>query len=79
MIMLILQQHLVNDNHTIIFFFLSATTALCNILLNLALIPHYGAVGAATASIISLLLYLILPLLHPKLRRDYARIFGFLP
>jgi O-antigen/teichoic acid export membrane protein len=79
MIMLILQQHLVNDNHTIVFFFLSASTALCNILLNLVLIPSYGATGAATASIISLLLYLILPLLYPKLRRDYARIFGFLP
>jgi len=78
MIMLILQQHLVNDNHTIIFFFLSASTALCNVLLNLLFIPTYGAAGAATASIISLLLYLILPLLHPKLRKDYVRIFGFL-
>lgn len=76
---IILQQHLINDNRTITFFFLSASTAGCNIVLNLFLIPIYGGAGAAAASVFSLCLYLLLPLLHPQLRRDYARIFGFLP
>lgn len=53
-----LQQHLINENHTLIVFSSSVVGALSNIGLNLILIPRYGINGAALATCIS---YSIIP------------------
>jgi O-antigen/teichoic acid export membrane protein len=75
MVILILQQHLINENKTKEFFYISASTAVLNIILNITLIPIYGTFGAAIATILSLGLYLTLPIFSTELRNDYKRLF----
>lgn len=72
MLVLILQHHLINHDKTKIFFMLSIATAIINIILNFLLIPTMGMHGAALASVISLIFYLILPVISPQLRSDYV-------
>jgi len=75
MIVVILQQHLINENKTDIFLFLSVSTAFINIILNLLFIPIFGTKGAALTTIISLIAYLILPLFIQSTRKDYRKLF----
>lgn len=61
-LMMIASQHLIIINKTKVFLVISIVTAAINIILNYLLIPIFGMAGAATATIISFISYLILVL-----------------
>ncbi len=46
-------QYLLSEGHTVFLMIAAATGALCNVLLNLVLIPRYGALGSALATVCS--------------------------
>lgn len=74
MVMVIVQQHLINDNKTVHFFVFSLITAVCNVMLNLWFIPIWGPHGAAVATVVSYGLYLFLPLAVHSIRIVYFQV-----
>jgi O-antigen/teichoic acid export membrane protein len=70
------QQYLVAENFGKIFFYISFGTAVVNVILNLFLIPAYGAEGAATATLTSYLLIPLSLLIFSSTRKDISRIFS---
>lgn len=66
-------QYLISENYTKIYLLISIIGATSNILMNIILIPHYGASGAAFATIISYSLILLSMLLFKKIREDFRK------
>ena len=58
---LLIYQELLLSNKTWLITLLPASTAIINILLNIVLIPNYGGLGAATATMIS---YSLTPMIY---------------
>ena len=63
-------QYIVSENYTTISIFRSIAGALSNVLLNLLLIPRYGIVGAAWATIISYSLVTLIIVVFSKTRQQ---------
>jgi PST family polysaccharide transporter len=66
-------QNLISENYTKIYLIISIIGAASNILMNIILIPHYGASGAAFATIVSYSLILLSMLLFKNIREDFIK------
>jgi len=64
-------QYLVNENYTKVAFFRTFIGMIFNVILNIILIPKYGIVGAAVATLISYSVVLLSIILFPKTRKQF--------
>lgn len=64
-------QYLVNENYTKVAFFRTFIGMIFNVILNIILIPKYGIVGAAVATLISYSVVLFSIILFPKTRKQF--------
>jgi O-antigen/teichoic acid export membrane protein len=69
-----LQQYLIAENKLVFVFTLNFIGMLCNLCLNLILIPKIGAAGAAISNSVSYIFPVIMLLMLPSLK-DQARVF----
>jgi len=66
----VINQYLIIENFTKISLFLSVASATINVVLNLYLIPKYGMIGAAWATVLSAFSIIIFPVLFKRTRRQ---------
>lgn len=66
----VVNYYLIVENYTKIALFISAGSAIINVLLNLFLIPHYGMIGAAWATFYAALSMVIFPVFFKKTRKQ---------